>query len=252
MTDQMKQRIVGIFVLVFLALIILPWLFSNNQSVVFETKKKAKRPAELAELVDEPDTQKLPTSDSQFVAAKVNVKKPEPLALEPLTKPNVAHKDHDIAPSKTEISITPTPEVNATKLTKIEAQIVTRPHSKAEVEHPKSSSKELVLNNPNFEKILQHHKKPAAKKVAPQKIPKVEKSWAVQMGTFNNKINAEKLIKELKKKGYPAYAKTSGSGNDKVTRVFVGPEVLRTTAESHIKKIAKTFKLQGVIVKANL
>jgi cell division septation protein DedD len=47
--------------------------------------------------------------------------------------------------------------------------------------------------------------------------------WTVQLGSFASRANAERLVGELKAKGYAAFSTESGSGGRILYRVRVGP-----------------------------
>jgi DedD protein len=59
---------------------------------------------------------------------------------------------------------------------------------------------------------------------------KVTKGWAVQLGVFASRDNAERLAKQVKGKGYTVSVnETSGNGK-RLYRVRVGPEATRAAA----------------------
>ncbi len=74
-------------------------------------------------------------------------------------------------------------------------------------------------------------------------------SWAVQLGSFSDKLNAENLTKKLQAEGFSAYTHTSKTSHGDLIRVLVGPELRRTDAENLLTKLQKQLNLQGMIVK---
>jgi len=62
-------------------------------------------------------------------------------------------------------------------------------------------------------------------------------SWAVQVGSFANRANAEKLLHALKTSGSPAYVSASGSGSRARYRVRVGPFADRGAAERTLARL---------------
>jgi len=62
--------------------------------------------------------------------------------------------------------------------------------------------------------------------------------WTVQLGSFASRANAERLVGELKAKGYAAFSTESGSGGRILYRVRVGP------AEDHASAAALAAKLR--------
>lgn len=76
-------------------------------------------------------------------------------------------------------------------------------------------------------------------------VPKTQPGWAVQLASFNNKINADNLIKKLQNKGFDAYVQQIQNKY----RVFIGPEVERQQAENLVKQLQRLFNLNGIVVK---
>jgi DedD protein len=72
--------------------------------------------------------------------------------------------------------------------------------------------------------------RPAPKDAPVAKDAKVTKGWAVQLGVFASRDNADRLAKQVKGKGYTVSVnETSGNGK-RLYRVRVGPEASRTAA----------------------
>jgi len=81
-------------------------------------------------------------------------------------------------------------------------------------------------------------------------LPSGAEAWAVQLGSFAEKHNAEKLIKKLQAQGFAAYInsiKTAKGTN--ITKVMVGPSLHRSEAEQVKVRIQKELNLQGIVVK---
>lgn len=90
-----------------------------------------------------------------------------------------------------------------------------------------------------------------AEKVAPQPAPAQAASttgmWAVQLGSFSNKENAEKLAADLRKQGYAAFLSQLTTGNGQLHRVRIGPQKDRDSAEEMAKRLAKVGQ-EGQVV----
>ena len=69
--------------------------------------------------------------------------------------------------------------------------------------------------------------------------------WSVQIATFKNRENAERLVLKLKNAKYPAYSITTNA----LYKVYVGPEIKREAAEKTKDEIKKEFILNGLVVK---
>jgi DedD protein len=68
--------------------------------------------------------------------------------------------------------------------------------------------------------------KPAATRTAPSK------GWAVQLGVFASRDNADRLSKQLKGKGYPVTVNEISGNGKRLWRVRVGPEAGRPAADA--------------------
>jgi len=63
--------------------------------------------------------------------------------------------------------------------------------------------------------------------------------WAVQLGSFSNKENAEKLAADLRKQGYAAFLSQLATDAGQLHRVRIGPQKDRESAEAMAKRLAK-------------
>jgi DedD protein len=67
--------------------------------------------------------------------------------------------------------------------------------------------------------------------------PQGRRVWAVQLGSFASKANADKLVRQLKASGSSVYVNSSGSGPSQRFRVRVGPLPDRDSAERALLKL---------------
>jgi tetratricopeptide (TPR) repeat protein len=70
-------------------------------------------------------------------------------------------------------------------------------------------------------------------------LPDLTVSYAVQVGAFSRKTNAENLARRLRNKGYPAFMFESPYQNSKIYKVKVGSFRNRSEAEELGKKLKK-------------
>ncbi len=63
--------------------------------------------------------------------------------------------------------------------------------------------------------------------------------WAVQLGSFSNKENAERLASDLRKQGYAAFISEVSTGSGQMHRVRIGPQKDRPSAEQMAARLAK-------------
>lgn len=85
---------------------------------------------------------------------------------------------------------------------------------------------------------------------APPKIKPVEgiTAWVIQVGSFSDEKNANRLSDKLKKAGYTAFVEISSNKNGDIYRVRVGPEISKNKADALSIKIKKQQKLSSAIV----
>jgi DedD protein len=71
--------------------------------------------------------------------------------------------------------------------------------------------------------------------------------WAVQLGSFSNKANAEKLAADLRKQGYAAFLSQLDTGSGTLHRVRIGPQKDRDAAEAMAARLLKV-DIKGQVV----
>lgn len=243
MATPIKQRIVGILVLLFLALIILPWVFGSRQQVVFENKASAEK-----KLGEKPDVLNVSEEPSNIVTHQ---KEP------PLTPPNPA-----IDPPEVKETIMPEPKIKpgpvnpkiaeedveeASDISQIQAKMMHTEPKKVEVTTPATPKQHK--DTPNKKKTTTDMPEPS---LGAKTGSKATSPWTIQLGSFSNRENADKLVADLKQKGFNAYSKLAKNGQgDGVTRVLVKQNKNNKTADATLATIEKSFHIHGVIVKVN-
>jgi DedD protein len=70
-------------------------------------------------------------------------------------------------------------------------------------------------------------------------------AWAVQVGSFANAANAVALRDALRGRGFTAFVERSG---ERITRVYVGPEINRQRAAAARDRLARELKVDGQVV----
>ena len=211
-----KQRMVGALVLVALAVIFLPMLFTKEDELRQVRVEAPEAPAVPAlpqvqvEPVQVPEPQVIPDSS---------------VAAQPQTPPSTP-----IAPAPSTVTVTaPTPEAPA------------KPAAPVPVSKPPATPAPTVATAPA----------PAKPSVqAPASTNKVDGnglpvSWSVQLASLSNRAGADSLQKTLRSQGYNAYIRSA----DGMNRVFVGPVIERAEAERLRDVISRQQKLKGFVVR---
>lgn len=205
-----KQRMVGALVLIALAVVFLPMLFS--------------RPDELREVrVNAPAAPAAPVMPEVKVQPAAVPEAPAPTVVEdapPPSPPITARaSSHGTAPGMP-ISAAPT---------------VTAPTGS----QPPAGSPKVVAQTPA-----------ASAQANPDATSKLDAggvpvSWSVQLASLSTRASADTLQKSLRSQGYNAYVRSTEGKN----RVFVGPLVDRAEAERLRDVINRQQNLKGFVVR---
>ena len=210
-----KQRMVGALVLIAVAVIFLPMLFTRQD----ETQHVQ---------VDAPAAPQAPVAP-QVQIEPVPVPEPQALPQEPVPT------DDDLSNETQPPSMPIAPAPPATKS-------VTPPAQAAKPAPKPSPAPATPAPAPTTSPA-----QAAAKPTAPSGVDAngLSVSWSVQLASMSNRANADNLQKTLRTQGYNAYIRTA----DGVNRVFVGPLIERAEADRLRDQLDKQQKLKGIVVR---
>lgn len=206
-----KQRMVGALVLVALAVIFLPMLFSRQ-----DEQRQVR--------VDAPAAPHAP-SVPQVQIEPVAVPEPQALPQEPVPSDDeIAEQQAPSAPIVPTAPVAPAPPA---------AKPVAPPA--APVAKPVPAPAQPIAVAP-------------AKPVAtPSRVDAngLSVSWSVQLASLASRESAESLQKTLRSQGYNAYIRSSDGKN----RVFVGPLIERAEADRLRDLLSRQQNLKGFVVR---
>ncbi len=77
----------------------------------------------------------------------------------------------------------------------------------------------------------------------------IDRAWVIHLGSFRHKQNVKELLAKLKKNGYTAYTKPIKTKNGTLTKVFVGPELIKSSLEKKLPKLKKLTNVQGKVAR---
>ncbi|SEQ63733.1 DedD protein [Pseudomonas sp. NFACC02] len=210
-----KQRMVGALVLIAIAVIFLPMLFSRQDEARHVQ-------------VDAPAAPQAPAV-SQVKVEPVPVPEQQPLPQEPVpTDEELAHPSQPTVnqqPPSMPIAPAPAKPVASAPAAKAAPSPAPAKQASAPAQAPATAA-------------------PAAE---PNRVDAngLSITWAVQVASLSNRANADNLQKTLRTQGYNAYIRTS----DGVNRVFVGPLIERAEADRLRDQLDKQQKLKGIVVR---
>lgn len=229
MDIKTKHRVIGIVVLVALAVIIIPLFFGRSP------EKGPRLASNIPSAPSKPQVQLTIPPSSQSTAASA-----APLAVQPLQPVDASSMPgENIAPAVEETSATP-PDSTTPEATQNSTPHV--PKLRHEVPRTKTGAAKKKLAKLEV-------KKSSAKHHSEIKLAAAAKAWTVQLASFNQRANAQQLIKQLRAKGFAAYIHEAKTKQSLVCRVFVGPELNREKADVLAQKLHNEFHLKGVVVK---
>lgn len=192
-----KQRMVGALVLIAIAVIFLPMLFSRQDEARHVQ-------------VDAPAAPQAPAV-SQVKVEPVPVPEQQPLPQEPVpTDEELAHPSQPTVnqqPPSMPIAPAPAKPVASAPAAKAAPSPAPAKQASAPAEAPASAASAAEPNRVDANGL--------------------SITWAVQVASLSNRANADNLQKTLRTQGYNAYIRTS----DGVNRVFVGPLIERAEAD---------------------
>ena len=97
-------------------------------------------------------------------------------------------------------------------------------------------------------------------KVTPQKkysskLPEkaiANEAWVIHLGSFKNKDNVEHLVKKLKTKGYIVFTKPIKTKQGTLTKVMIGPELIKSAMVKKLPKLKQLTNIQGKVASFEL
>jgi len=76
-----------------------------------------------------------------------------------------------------------------------------------------------------------------------------KEAWAIQLGSFKNKSNVAELVNKLKDNGYTVFTKPIQTKKGTLTKVFVGPELIKASLTKKLPALKKLTNVQGKVAR---
>ncbi|MCJ8321975.1 MAG: SPOR domain-containing protein [Colwellia sp.] len=77
----------------------------------------------------------------------------------------------------------------------------------------------------------------------------VDRAWVIHLGSFRHKQNVKELLAKLKQNGYVAFTKPIKTKNGTLTKVFIGPELIKSSLEKKLSKLKVLTGVQGKVAR---
>ena len=222
--DSLKQRLVGAFVILSLAIIFLPMIFdkphNEGRSVLVPVPPKPEfKTIEIAK-----------PEQPKFKVLEIDQDNNKVVEGDQFVKP----EEHKVQSSR---------HVEATVSQKAKQATSTIESDKpSAVVASKSQKAEAV------KKQIKQSSRPAVSKPKVSHLPVFNNIWMVQLGTFGNTSNAYRLRDKLRKDGFDAHTKEVVLGGKKAIKVFTGPFVKKREAERIKKKLDHKYNVESRLI----
>lgn len=117
---------------------------------------------------------------------------------------------------------------------------------------PTSEANLAVSNNTKKEITKEKELASVIADAKPKKLPEkavLKEAWVIQLGSFRHKKNVDELIKKLKDKGYTVFSNPIKTRTGNLTKVFVGPELIKSSLEKKIPALKTLTSVEGKIAR---
>jgi len=231
---DMKQRIIGLVVLLAFGIILVPLLF-DSETVIKPTPKlatRAPKPVPKMSVATAAIPSAIPKKN--FTPAPSII---EPGAIEASAEKMLEHQHQTNTFVLNEPQDVEEHEEEDSEHADLREQIAqeekSAPVSQKPVEtiRPSLPERKLVVQE---KQIFTSHTQ--------------QGNWVIQLGSFSEVSNANKLVAELKSKGFTAFTEQDHKNKNR-HRVLIGPEEDRTLADKTVAKLEKQFHIKSIVVR---
>lgn len=284
MDKALKQRLVGASVLIALAVIVLPMLFSGQAGNPQESRsiEVPPRPPELSF-----ETRRFPLGNNSAAKAANTVPSVEPEAVEPVNGPADADSaageeepplDTADEPATAAVGKQPVDEVPGRYLVQV-ASFSTTANANRLAERLREDGMSVMMDSIVAEVGTLHRVRvgpfglieeangalaqirartpdvnPRVIDLRPdESAPVTDPSdplvrWVVQVGSFSARENADKLVSRLRASGFAAFSVSVSDAGGTRHKVRVGPEIERQSAARIAEQIREKMSLEGMVM----
>ena len=112
---------------------------------------------------------------------------------------------------------------------------------------PATKTKKIVANSTAGTKSNSTIEKPMLGQQPAKAIN--NEAWVIHLGSFKHKSNVAELVKKLKRHGYTVYTKPIQTKQGTLTKVFVGPELIKASLTKKLSPLKKLTNVQGKVAR---
>jgi DedD protein len=205
LNKNLKQRLVGILVLVALAVIFIPVLFDFEPRQPIDT---------ATQIPPAPEIQPVEMAEPEIPDVDNDVVPPDEIF-------DLAHADEEEAPEpNAEVVAEPQPKSGLAEAPKEDVAV---PEETPRAVAPESSKPRLAENG-------------------------LPEAWVVQVASYPEKAKAEALSSRLQTAGFRAFVRPVKVNQGTYHRVYVGPHILKKSAEEEKVKIDNSLDVNSLII----
>jgi DedD protein len=231
MEKKTKHRILGLFVVIGLVIILLPFFQASKELNTDATLVKAPAfPSQAAEIKPEqPPAPIIANAPTQSADNLVNQQPDD--TIDATQKPLTNVKAPEISSPATAVTPKPTSEPINTRDGNADA-LNTQPSIIKKIAKPQS-----------------HHKVAIQGPLDSNGLMKLKTAvWVIQVGSYKNKTSALRVVNKLRASGYPAFIQQMNSSLGQHTQVFIGPEIKQANAISLADELEAEMHIRVIII----
>lgn len=264
MDDGVKQRIVGAFVLVALAVIFVPVFFDRERIAPVDRESQIPLAPEFGETV-------VNIEELEFELENEKEGEPVPQTVQDLQKQSQEAKKQDkklsptVVPAKSVTRVTPAPSSNGSSVVQPKnVQVVAATRAPTPVATPVPTPvptpfPTMPPNNsvpPQDMYVPRENNSLTAEELAAEpddgqqlNSSGVTDAWVLQVGSFGIETHAKQMRDDLIAMGYRSFVRSIETSKGKMTRVFVGPKIDKNRLLEAQKAVEAKYNLKGIIVR---
>lgn len=103
----------------------------------------------------------------------------------------------------------------------------------------------VAVTEPTVKPPIKIAKNPTIKALPEKAVAK--EAWVIHLGSFKNKGNVEQLLKKLKSAGYIVFTKPIKTKQGTLTKVIIGPELIKSAMVKKLPTLKKLTNIQGKV-----